>query len=297
MYAGPATRRLANALDIDLRKVSGTGIKGRVTKEDLHAFVKGAMAAASTGAGLGVDAMPEIDFSQFGEVTTVPMSRIRKRSARNLHRNWVTIPHVTQFDEADISQLEAFRVDNKHIAESSGLKLTLLVFLMKSLVAALREYPRFNTSLSPDGETLIQKNYYHIGVAVDTPDGLVVPVVRDVDAKSILQLAKELKEFSEKARNGKLTPKDMQGSCMTISSLGGIGGTAFTPIVNAPDVAILGVSRSQMRPVYQDDTFVPRLMLPLSLSYDHRVIDGADAARFTSYLVSLLSDVRKLLLS
>lgn len=297
VYAGPATRRLARELGVNLSQVPGTGPKGRVTKEDLQAFVKGAMAKGSNGgSSLGIEPMPSVDFSQFGEIDITPLTRIQKRSARNLHRNWVTIPHVTQFDEADITEMEAFRQENKNIAMESGVKLTPLVFLMKAVVATLKTYPRFNCSLASDGESLIQKHFYHIGVAVDTPNGLVVPVIRNVDAKSMLQLAKELGEMSLKAREGKLGPKDMQGSSFTISSLGGIGGTAFTPIVNAPDVAILGVSRSQMKPVFQGEDFVPRLMLPLSLSYDHRVIDGADAARFTSHLSSVLSDIKKLIL-
>jgi pyruvate dehydrogenase E2 component (dihydrolipoamide acetyltransferase) len=241
--------------------------------------------------------MPAIDFSKFGEVEIKSLSRINKRSAKNLHRNWVTIPHVTQFDEADITDLEAFRQENKNIAAENGVKLTPLVFIMKAVVSALKAHSRFNTSLTPDGESIVQKNYYHLGVAVNTPNGLVVPVVRNVDAKSLFQLAKELGELSQLAREGQLKAEHMQGSCFTISSLGGIGGTAFTPIVNAPDVAILGLSRSKMQPQYDNGQWIPRLMLPMSLSYDHRVIDGAEAARFITTLSSVLSQPKKLILT
>jgi len=240
--------------------------------------------------------MPAVDFSQWGEVETQELSRINKLSASYLHRNWVSIPHVTQFDEVDITEMEAFRKQQSAVAEKAGVKLTPLVFLMKVAVAALKQFPRFNASLAPDGATLYVKKYYHIGVAVDTPGGLVVPVIRDVDQKGLFILAKELAEISSKARAQKLTSADMQGSCFSISSLGGIGGTAFTPIINAPDVAILGVSKSQIKPVYSNEQFVPRLMLPLSLSYDHRVIDGALAARFITYYSSVLADIRRLLL-
>ncbi|MAZ44644.1 MAG: dihydrolipoamide acetyltransferase [Legionellales bacterium] len=296
VYAGPAVRRMAGELGVDLSKVPGTGQKGRITREDLNGFVKSAIKGGGAS-GLGVEPMPEIDFSKFGEVEIKPLSRINKRSAKNLHRNWLTVPHVTQFDEADITELEGFRQDNKHFAAENGIKLTPLIFIMKAVVGAMRQYPRFNTSLTSDGESLVQKHYFHVGVAVDTPNGLVVPVVRNVDAKSLFQLAKELSELSKLAREGKLKAEHMQGSCFTISSLGGIGGTAFTPIVNAPDVAILGVSRSSHKPFYDNGQWVPRLMLPLSLSYDHRVIDGAEAARFITHLSDLLSQPKKLILT
>lgn len=294
VYAGPSVRKLARELGLNLQNIPGTGRKGRIQKSDLQNFVKKAMEGGGSGSGLPT--MPVVDFTQFGEVEREPLSRIQKLSGAGLHRNWVVIPHVTQFDEADITDLEDFRNSQKKRAEAQGFKLTPLVFLMKAVVAALKQFPRFNSSLSPDGTELILKKYFHIGVAVDTPNGLVVPVVRDVDQKGLFELAKELSEISAKARDGKLTAKDMQGSCFSISSLGGIGGTAFTPIVNAPDVAILGVSRSQMKPVYIDGKFEPRLMLPLSLSYDHRVIDGAQAAHFTTYLSGLLADLRRALL-
>lgn len=296
VYASPAVRRLARELALDLNDVGGTGRKGRIQKSDVHHYVQKRMSGGSESSGSGLPRMPEVDFTQFGDVELKPLARIRKLSAANLHRNWVNIPHVTQFDEADITDLEEFRNSQKKHAESQGFKLTPLVFLMKAVVAALKQFPEFNASLSADGEQLIMKKYYHIGVAVDTPNGLVVPVVRDVDQKGLFDLAKELGEISERARMGKLTSKEMQGSCFTISSLGGIGGVAFTPIINAPDVAILGVSRSQMKPVYQGGDFVPRLMLPLSLSYDHRVIDGAQAAHFITALSSLLGDLRRVLL-
>ena len=241
-------------------------------------------------------AWPEVDFAKFGPVESKPLSRIQKLSGPNLHRNWVSIPHVTQFDEADITDLESFRKANTSVTEKEGFKLTMLAFLIKACVTALRQYPRFNASLDSRFENLILKKYYHIGVAVDTPDGLVVPVVRDADRKGVFDLARELSDTSKLARDKKLKPGDMQGGTFSISSLGGIGGTAFTPIINAPEVAILGVSRSVMRPVWDGEKFIPRLMLPLSLSYDHRVIDGASAARFTSYLASVLSDIRRSLL-
>ena len=240
--------------------------------------------------------MPEIDFSQFGDIETQALTRINKLTGKFLHRNWVTVPHVTQFDEADISELEKFRKQLNEENKKDGSRVTVLAFLMKALVSALKEFPRFNSSLDHTGENLIMKKYVHIGVAMDTPDGLVVPVIRNCDSKSLIELANELIDTSVRARDKKLSPGDMSGGCITISSLGGIGGTAFTPIVNAPEVAILGVSRSSMKPVYKDGEFVPRLMLPLSLSYDHRVIDGADGARFTSYLSTVLSDTRRLLL-
>ncbi|MGB8432968.1 MAG: 2-oxo acid dehydrogenase subunit E2, partial [Burkholderiales bacterium] len=278
--------------------------KGRILPGDVQAFVKGvlakapapASAAAATGGALPFTLLewPKVDFAKFGPVEAKPLSRIKRISGANLHRNWVSIPHVTQFDEADITELEAFRKASSADSEKQGFKLTLLAFLLKACMTALRQHPDFNASL--DGETLVLKKYFHIGVAVDTPDGLVVPVIRDVDRKGVFDLARELAEVSKLARDKKLKPGDMQGGTFSISSLGGIGGTAFTPIINAPEVAILGVSRSAMRPVYKDGQFVPRLMLPLSLSYDHRVIDGASAARFTSYLASVLSDIRRSLL-
>ena len=295
-YASPAIRKFARELGVELGKVKGSGRKGRITKEDVQNFVKRALAQPATGGGLGVAPMPEIDFSQWGEVETKPLSKINKLTGQFLHRNWVTIPHVTQFDEADITDMETFRKDMAAEYKEQGIRITPLVFLMKAVVSALKKYPRFSSSLDTTGENLIMKNYYNVGIAIDTPDGLVVPVVRDVDRKSLVDLAAELGEISIKARDKKLKPSDMQGGCFTISSLGGIGGTQFTPIVNAPEVAILGVSRSKMQPVWNGSEFEPRLMLPLSLSYDHRVIDGADGARFTSFLSRVLSDTRRLLL-
>jgi pyruvate dehydrogenase E2 component (dihydrolipoamide acetyltransferase) len=300
VHASPSIRRYARELGIDLQGVIGSGPKGRIVKSDVKAFVKSAMsggaAAAAPGAALSVGAMPEIDHSRFGEIETVALSRIKKISGAHLHRSWVTVPHVTQFDEADITELEAFRKSLAKEAEKKGVRLTPLIFLMKAVVAALQEYPMFNSSLDSSGENLVMKKYFHIGIAVDTPNGLVVPVVRDVERKGVFELAAELGEVSLRARDGKLSPTDMQGGCFTISSLGGIGGTNFTPIVNAPEVAILGVSRSKMQPVYIDDEFVPRLILPLGLSYDHRVIDGAQAARFSSFLSQVISDIRRVLL-
>ncbi len=295
-YASPAIRKFARELGVDLGKVDGTGRKGRISKEDVQGFVKRALSQPAAGAGLGVAPMPEIDFSQWGEVETKPLSKINKLTGQFLHRNWVTIPHVTQFDEADITDMETFRKEMAAEYKEQGIRITPLVFLMKAVVSALKKYPRFSSSLDATGENLIMKNYYNVGIAIDTPDGLVVPVVRDVDRKSLVDLAAELGEISIKARDKKLKPSDMQGGCFTISSLGGIGGTQFTPIVNAPEVAILGVSRSKMQPVWNGSEFEPRLMLPLSLSYDHRVIDGADGARFTSFLSRVLSDTRRLLL-
>jgi pyruvate dehydrogenase E2 component (dihydrolipoamide acetyltransferase) len=297
-HASPAIRRFARELGVDIAQVKGSGEKGRVTKDDVQNFVKAAInaprGAAAGGNGLQVLASPVVDFAKFGAVEIKPLSRIKKISGANLHRNWVTIPHVTQFDEADISEMEAFRKDLGAEYAKQNIKITPLVFLLKAVVKALQQFPDFNASLDASGENLVYKNYFHIGVAVDTPDGLMVPVLRDVDKKGLVQLAKELGEISAKAREKKITAADMQGGCFSISSLGGIGGTAFTPIINAPEVAILGVSRSSMKPVYKDGEFVPRLMLPLSLSYDHRVIDGALAARFTAYLAKVLSDIRLL---
>lgn len=298
VHASPSVRRLARELGLDISGLSGSGRKGRITHDDVHGLIKQRMSsgAPAAGSGLAVAAAPEVDFSKFGSIESQPLSRIQKLSGANLHRNWVSIPHVTQHDEADISSLEAFRKEHDALAKEQGSRLTLLVFLIKASVAALKQFPRFNASLSSNGENLILKQYFHIGIAVDTPNGLVVPVIRDCDQKSLLQLAQELGELSAKARDGKLKPNEMQGGCFSISSLGGIGGTAFTPIINAPEVAILGVSRSSMKPHWDGQGFVPRLMLPLSLSYDHRVIDGADAARFTRFLASRLEDFRRVLL-
>ena len=295
-HASPSVRKFARELGADLSQMTGTGEKNRILKEDVKAWVKQTLAQGNSGGGLGVEPMPEIDFSQFGEIETQALSRINKLTGKFLHRNWVTVPHVTQFDEADITELEKFRKQLNEENKKNGTRVTVLAFLMKALVSALKEYPRFNSSLDHTGENLIMKKYVNIGVAMDTPDGLVVPVIRNCDSKSLIELALELVETSKRARDKKLSPSDMSGGCITISSLGGIGGKAFTPIVNAPEVAILGVSRSSMKPVYQDGEFVPRLILPLSLSYDHRVIDGADGARFTSYLSTVLSDTRRLLL-
>ncbi|MDX8379119.1 MAG: dihydrolipoyllysine-residue acetyltransferase [Gallionella sp.] len=296
-HASPAIRRFARELGVDITRVQGRGEKSRVTKEDVQNFVKAALAQPSgAGNGLQVLALPVFDFAKFGDIETKPLSRIQKISGANLHRNWVTIPHVTQFDEADITDMEAFRKQLGEEYAKQNIKITPLAFMLKAVVAALQKFPPFNASLEANGENLVLKNYFHIGVAVDTPDGLMVPVLRDVDQKGIVQLASELAEISARARDKKITAKEMQGGCFTISSLGGIGGTAFTPIINAPEVAILGVSRSCMKPVYQAGNFVPRLMLPLSVSYDHRVIDGATAARFTAYLAKVLSDIRRLAL-
>lgn len=295
VHASPAVRRAAREFGVELRRVPATGDKGRITLEDVQNFVKNALAAGG-GSGLNLIPPPSVDFTKFGEIETVELNKIKKLTAKNLHRNWVSIPHVTQFDEADITELETFRKEQKQFAEQQGLRLTPLIFIMKAVVAALKEYPQFNSSLSNDGESLILKKYFHIGIAVDTPNGLVVPVIRDVDRKGMFDLAKDLMDVSEKARNKQLKPQDMQGACFSISSLGGISGTAFTPIINMPEVAILGVSRSKMEPVYHNGEFVPRLKLPLSLSYDHRVIDGAEAARFTAFLSRCLSDIRRLLL-
>ena len=298
-HASPAVRRFARELGVDLLQVRGSGPKGRVTKDDVQGFVKKVVSGGGAPAARGplqLPAVPEVDFSAFGEVEEKPLGRIKKLSGAHLSACWLNIPHVTQFDEADIAELEAFRQQQKGAAAAQQISLTFMPFLLKACVGALREMPDFNSSLSADGESLIYKKYFHLGVAVDTPNGLVVPVIRDVDQKGILQLAAELMQVSGKARDGKLLPGDMKGGCFSISSLGGIGGTAFTPIVNAPEVAILGVSRSATKPVWDGSAFQPRLMLPLSLSYDHRVIDGAQAVRFTRLLAELLSDIRRLLL-
>ena len=303
-HASPSVRRFARELGVDLARVTGTGPKGRILQEDVQSFVKAAMsgaapAAGGAAAGIGGGALallpwPTVDFAKFGPIETRPLSRIKKISGANLARNWVMIPHVTQFDEADITDLEAFRVVLNKENEKSGIKVTMLAFLIKASVAALRQFPDFNASL--DGDNLVLKQYFHIGFAADTPNGLVVPVIKNADQKGVLQIAKEMGELSAKAREGKLGPADMQGGCFSISSLGGIGGTAFTPIINAPEVAILGVSKSATKPVWDGKAFVPRLMVPLSLSYDHRVIDGASAARFTAYLAKLLADMRRVML-
>jgi len=300
-HASPSVRKFARNLGVNLTFVKGSGNKNRILIEDVESFVKGELTKPRTenmGASFAPITMPNIDFSEFGEIETKPLSKIKKISGANLHRNWITAPHVTQFDNADITDLEIFRKSMQKEAEKRGAKLTLLAFLMKACVNALKAYPMFNSSLSPDGDNLILKNYYHIGFACDTPDGLVVPVVRDVQKKDVIDIAEDLGNLSEKARARKLKMDEMQGGCFTISSLGGIGGTKFTPIINCPEVAILGVSRAAMQPVYNksSEDFEARLMLPLSLSYDHRVVDGADGARFTSHLCMMLSDVRRLLL-
>ncbi|MDH5824837.1 dihydrolipoyllysine-residue acetyltransferase [Luteimonas sp. RD2P54] len=303
-YASPAVRLFARELGVDLGRVAGSARGGRITREDVQQFVKGALqgggttAAGASGAGGGLSLLPwpKVDFSKFGEVEEKPLSRIQKISGANLARNWAMIPHVTQHDDADITELEALRVALNKENEKAGIKLTMLAFLMKASVAALQKYPQFNASLDAAGETLTLKKYFHVGFAADTPNGLVVPVVRDVDRKGVIEIAQETSALAKKARDGKLGPAEMQGGCFSISSLGGIGGTSFTPIVNAPEVAILGVSKSATRPVWDGQAFQPRLLLPLSLSYDHRVIDGAAAARFTAYLAQLLGDMRRVLL-
>ena len=295
-YAGPAVRHFARELGVDLNQIEGSAARGRITKDDVQRFVKHAMNVAGAPKALGFELAeaPDIDFTQFGEISEQALTKIQRITGKNLHRSWVTIPHVTQFDEADITELEEFR--KKIRGEHKDVKLTLVTFFMKALVSALKSMPRFNSSLDKSGEKLIIKHYFHIGVAVDTPNGLMVPVIRDVDLKSLGQLAKELEEVSERARARRLGPSDLQGASITISSLGGIGGTAFTPIINPPEVAVLGVSRARWRAVYQGGAFVPRLLCPLSLSYDHRVIDGADAARFTTRLGEILGDIRQMLL-
>jgi len=307
IYTSPSIRRIAREFGVDLILVKGTGNKGRILKEDIQSYVKYELSRPKANAGSSVTAgegglqivsAKQIDFSKFGDIETKPLTRIQKISGPFLHRNWVTIPHVTQFDEADITNVEAFRKEQNVVCEKQklGFKITPLVFILKAVADALRTFPVFNSSLSEDGESLIMKKYINIGVAVDTPNGLVVPVVRDVDQKGIHQLSRELLEISIKARDGKLKATDLQGGCFSISSLGGIGGTAFTPIVNAPEVAILGVSKSEIKPKWNGSEFEPKLMLPLSMSYDHRVIDGAIAARFTSHLASVMSDIRQLIL-
>ena len=302
-HASPSVRRFARELGVDLGRVKGSGPKERILKDDIAGYVKTALAQPAGGGGgggaglsLGLPAWPQVDFAKFGPVETLTLSRIKKISGPALHRNWVSIPHITQNDEADITELEAFRKSMADEAQKQGIKLTPLAFIMKAVVAALKNHPEFNSSLAPAGDALILKRYFHIGVAVDTPGGLVVPVVRNVDQKGVLQLAKDLAEISAKARDGKLGPAEMQGGTFSISSLGGIGGTHFTPIINAPEIAILGVSKSSMKPVWKDGQFVPRLMMPLSLSYDHRAVDGAQGARFITNLSMVLSDIRRVLL-
>ena len=305
-YASPAVRLFARELGVDLAGIAGTARAGRITREDVQQFVKsalqggavvgGASAPMTNGGGLNLIPWPKIDFSKFGDIETRELSRIKKISGANLARNWAMIPHVTQHDDADITDLEDLRVALNKENEKAGIKLTMLAFLMKAVVSAMQKYPDFNASLDADGGTLVLKKYFHIGFAADTPNGLVVPVVRDVDKKGVIQIAQETRDLAKKARDGKLGPAEMSGGCFSISSLGGIGGTSFTPIVNAPEVAILGVSKSAIKPVWDGKQFAPRLLMPLSLSYDHRVIDGAAAARFTAYLAQLLADMRRVLL-
>ncbi|HYU83427.1 MAG TPA: 2-oxo acid dehydrogenase subunit E2 [Kribbellaceae bacterium] len=297
LHAGPSVRRMARELGVDLAAVDGTGPKGRISKDDLLAYLRGPAAPVTPPVqGMGIPEIPAQDFAKFGPVQTRPLSRIKRLSGPHLHRSWLNVPHVTHDDEADITDIDAYRKDLDTTAKAEGYRVTLLAFLMRAAVSALKQFPEFNSSLSPEKDSLIVKRYYHIGVAVDTPDGLVVPVVRDVDGKGITELSRELGDVSTRARAGKLSAADLQGGTFTISSLGGIGGTGFTPIVNAPEVAILGVVRAKMAPVWDGESFRPRLMLPLSLSYDHRVIDGALAARFARQLCHLLEDVRRLIL-
>jgi len=298
-YASPSVRRVARELGVDLIKVIGSGRKQRILKEDVYSHVKAVMTApepkAGSGTSLGITPMPEIDFSQWGGITTEPLTKINKLTGEYLHRSWVTAPHVTQFDEADITEMEVFRKQLAKEMEKEGVKITPLAFIIKAVVATLREFPRANSSLDFTGENLIIKDYYHIGIAVNTPDGLVVPVIRDADTKSLIELSNEVRDYASRARSKKLKPTDMQGGTFSISSLGGVGGTSFTPIVNAPEVAILGVSNSQIKPVWDGAEFKPRTMLPVSLSYDHRVVDGVLGAQFTSYLCRMLTDIRRLL--
>lgn len=297
-HASPSVRRFARELGVDLGQVTGSGVKGRINRDDVKAFVKSILSGQGAAiAPPALPAVPEVDFAKYGEVDIQPLSRIQKISGPRLHASWINLPHVTQFDQADITELEERRQVLKGKAEKQGARLTPLAFLVVACVKTLKEFPRFNTSLDPSGESLVYKKYFHIGFAADTPNGLVVPVIKNADQKSLLQIARELADLSARAREGKLPAADMQGGCFTISSLGGIGGTAFTPIINAPEVAILGVSRSSLQPVWQDDAFVPRLMLPLCLSYDHRIIDGAEAARFITFLSAQMADPDGLLLN
>ena len=299
-HASPSVRRFARELGVNLGLVEGSGPKQRILREDIQAYVKAELSKPRSGGGAELNLLPwpHVNFAKFGPVELKPLSRIKKISGANLHRNWVMIPHVTQFDEADITDLEALRKESNEATEKDGVKVTILAFLMRAAIAALKKFPDFNASLDSDGEemNLLLKKYYHLGFAADTPNGLMVPVIRDVDQKGVIAIAREMADLAALAREGKLKPAEMQGASFTISSLGGIGGTAFTPIINAPEVAILGVSRASMKPVYRDGQFIPRLMLPLSLSYDHRVIDGATAVRFTSHLVEVLADMRRVLL-
>ena len=299
VHASPSIRKLAREFGVDLTKVKGSGNKGRINEDDVKGFVKTELAkpaGAATGGAFAMPTMPHIDFTKFGAIETRALSRIKKLSGNNLARNWMMIPHVTQQDEADITEVEAFRVKTNEDIAKSGVKVTMLAFLIKASVAALKKFPEFNSSLEPGGENLILKKYFNIGFAADTPNGLVVPVIKSADQKSVIDIANEMTELSAKAREGKLSPTEMQGGCFSISSLGGIGGTFFTPIINAPEVAILGVSRAQMKPIWNGKEFAPRLILPMSLSYDHRVVDGASGARFSTYLAGLMSDIRKLVL-
>ena len=299
VHASPSIRKLAREFGVDLTKVKGSGNKGRINEDDVKGFVKTELAkpaGAAAGGAFAFPTMPHIDFTKFGTIETRALSRIKKLSGNNLARNWMMIPHVTQQDEADITEVEAFRVKTNEDIAKSGVKVTMLAFLIKASVAALKKFPEFNSSLEPGGENLILKKYFNIGFAADTPNGLVVPVIKNADQKSIIEIAKEMTELSAKAREGKLSPTEMQGGCFSISSLGGIGGSFFTPIINAPEVAILGVSKASMKPLWNGKEFVPRLILPMSLSYDHRVVDGASGARFSTYLAGLMSDIRKLVL-
>ncbi len=297
-HASPSVRRFARELGVDLGLVYGKGPKGRILKEDVKAFTKSMLSGnkLDSSGGFGFPEIPPVDFSKFGQIEMQPLSRLKRLGGQALHRSWITVPHVTQFDEADISDLEEFRKSKLDEAKAEGTKLTLVTFLVKAVVVAMEKFPEFNSSITSDGENLVIKKYFHIGVAVNTKNGLVVPVIKDADKKGLFEIADEISQLSSKAQEGKLSPADMQGGCFTISSLGGIGGTAFTPIVNAPEVAILGVSRSAMKPVYQNGEFVPRLMMPYALSYDHRVIDGVAAAQFTQFLSTILTDIRHILL-
>ncbi|MEM7027353.1 MAG: dihydrolipoyllysine-residue acetyltransferase [Pseudomonadota bacterium] len=297
-HATPSVRRFARELGVDLGLVYGNGPKGRILKEDVKAFTKSVLTSnkLTPSGGFALPEIPPVDFSKYGEVETKPLSRLKRLGGQSLHRSWITVPHVTQFDEADITELEEFRKSKLESAKKQGIKLTLIAFLVKAVVDALQQFPDFNASLSPDGENLIMKNYFHIGVAVNTDNGLIVPVVKDVDKKGLYDIANEISELSNKARAGNISPKDIQGGCFTISSLGGIGGKQFTPIVNTPEVAILGVSRAEIKPVFVDEQFVPRLIMPFALSYDHRVIDGVAGAQFTQFLSTVLNDIRHILL-
>ena len=297
-HASPSVRRFARELGVDLGLIYGKGPKGRILKEDVKAFTKSMLSGNKLGGSgnFGFPEIPPVDFSKFGQTEMQPLSRLKRLGGQSLHRSWITVPHVTQFDEADITDLEEFRKSELKAAEAEGIKLTLVTFLVKAVVVALQKFPEFNSSITSDGENLVIKKYFHVGVAVNTKNGLVVPVIKDADKKGLFAIADEISQLSNKAQEGKLSPADMQGGCFTISSLGGIGGTAFTPIVNAPEVAILGVSRSAMKPVYENGEFVPRLMMPYALSYDHRVIDGVAGAQFTQFLSTILTDIRHILL-